>query len=165
MNKALLEAFRHNEWATKELLSFSRDLSEERLRSPAAGTYGDIMATFNHLILAEAGYFRSLSGNETTWAVKGDESADLSELVARVEDLERLWERFLSEPVDADRIIILDAGTYEAHAGVIVAQVLNHGNVHREQICSILTGLGIEPPDIQAWAYGDATGRGGPRKT
>jgi len=30
--------------------------------------------------------------------------------------------------------------------------------VHREQICSILTALGLEPPDLQVWAYAEATG-------
>jgi uncharacterized damage-inducible protein DinB len=40
---------------------------------------------------------------------------------------------------------------------VLVIQALHHGNPHREQICAILTGLGIEPPDIQARAYAEAT--------
>ena len=30
---------------------------------------------------------------------------------------------------------------------------INHANHHREQVCAILTGLGIQPPDIQAWEY------------
>ena len=41
---------------------------------------------------------------------------------------------------------------------MLVIQALHHGNAHREQICVVLTGLGIEPPDIQAWAYAEATG-------
>jgi hypothetical protein len=48
---------------------------------------------------------------------------------------------------------------YEVEAGVIHAQIANHGNVHREQVCAILTSLGIEPPDISGWAFGVATGR------
>jgi uncharacterized damage-inducible protein DinB len=47
----------------------------------------------------------------------------------------------------------------EVRAGVIVAQALHHGNAHREQICAILTSLGIEPPDIQPWECAWATGR------
>ncbi len=69
----------------------------------------------------------------------------------------------LSERLDAERVIILDQGAYQAHAGVLVAQALHHGNAHREQICPILTGAGLQPPDVQAWAYADATGRGGER--
>jgi len=31
--------------------------------------------------------------------------------------------------------------------------VINHATEHREQIKAIMTGLGIEPPDLQGWAY------------
>jgi hypothetical protein len=55
------------------------------------------------------------------------------------------------------------AADRQAHAGVLVAQALHHGNAHREQICAILTGAGMQPRDVQAWAYADATGRGGER--
>jgi uncharacterized damage-inducible protein DinB len=40
-----------------------------------------------------------------------------------------------------------------------VAEALHHGNVHREQICAILTSLGAQPPDIQPWGFADDTGR------
>lgn len=160
MNEALLEAFRHNDWATKQLLAACRGLSEVQLTSPATGSFGGILATFNHLVRAEGGYLLRLAGSAPAWAVAREESADLARLEARIEETERLWERFLSEPLDAERVIILDEGTYEAHAGVIVTQALHHGSAHREQICAILTGFGMQPPDVQAWAYADATGRG-----
>ena len=32
-------------------------------------------------------------------------------------------------------------------------------SVHREQICSMLTSLGYEPPDIQPLGFADETGR------
>jgi uncharacterized damage-inducible protein DinB len=78
----------------------------------------------------------------------------------RVAETERNWERFLTEPLDGERVLLLDHGTYEAHAGVLIAQALHHGTAHREQICAMLTGFGVEPPDIQAWDYAHATGRG-----
>ena len=160
MNGALREAFRHNAWATKQLLAFCRGLSEQQLTSPATGSFGGIRATFNHVVRSDAGYLRSLTGDGPPWATDDAEEADLDQLEARAAETEQGWDRFVARPVDAERVIVLDAGTYEAHAGVIVAQALHHANAHREQICAILTGLGMEPPDIQAWAYGDATGRG-----
>ncbi len=160
MNEALLDAFRHNSWATKQLIAACRGLSEEQLTAPAAGSFGGILATFNHIILSDAGYLRRLSGSAPAWVVDREESADLGQLEARVEVTERIWERFLSEPIDAERVLILDEGAYEAHAGVLIAQALHHGNAHREQICAMLTGFGVEPPDVQVWAYGEATGRG-----
>ena len=34
----------------------------------------------------------------------------------------QLWERLLSEPVDAERVFVVDDGALEVRAGVIVAQ-------------------------------------------
>jgi uncharacterized damage-inducible protein DinB len=158
MNEALLEAFRHNSWATRELLGVCPDLSEEQLTTPAAGTFGSILETFNHIVRSDAAYVRRLLGSGPAW-LDQDESADLAELGTRVDETAQLWERLLAEPVDAERVIVVDEGANEVRAGVFVAQALHHGNAHREQICAILTGHGIEPPDVQAWGYAWATGR------
>jgi uncharacterized damage-inducible protein DinB len=173
LNGALIEAFRHDAWATRELLEFCRDLSAEQLTTPGMGTYAGILETFNHIVLAEARYLRRLAGGGPPW-VDSDGGSDpgdvdlstihLDELGSRVEETQKRWEMLLSEPFDAERLIILDEGAYQANAGVLVAQALFHGNAHREQICAMLTAAGVQPPDVQAWAYADATGRGGERK-
>src|SRR5262249_58784907 len=113
MNEALLDAFRHNSWATKQLITVCRGLSHQQLTAPATASFGSILATFNHIILADAGYLRRLSGSVPAWAVDREESADLGQLEARVEETAQNWERFLSEPIDAERVLILDEGTYE----------------------------------------------------
>lgn len=164
MNEVLLDAFRHNSWATQQLIAACRGLSQEQLTAFATAGFGDILATFNHIILSDAGYLRRLSGLAPAWLLDRQASADLDQLEAWVEETARNWEQFLAGPIDAERLILLDEGTYEAHAGVLIAQALHHGNAHREQICAILTGLGVEPPDIQGWAYGEAVGRGRARK-
>jgi uncharacterized damage-inducible protein DinB len=160
MNEALLDAFRHSSWATKQLLVACRSLSEEQITSSALGGFGNILDTFNHIILSDAGYLRRLSDNAPAWLIDREKSADLTQLEERVAETERMWEQFLFKPIDAERVLILGEGSYEVHAGVLIAQALHHGNAHREQICAILTGLGVEPPDVQAWAYAEATGRG-----
>src|SRR5438270_2976652 len=169
LNGALLDAFRHNAWATKQLLEFCRDLSVEQLIAPGVGTYGGILETFNHIVLADARYLRRLTGSGPQWVDRGggsdpgdvdSESVDIDQLSSMVDETERLWEKLLSEPLDSERLLILDDGAYQAHAGVLVAQALHHGNAHREQICAILTAVGKQPPDVQAWAYANATGRG-----
>jgi hypothetical protein len=48
---------------------------------------------------------------------------------------------------------------YLAPVGVRLAQVVQHGTDHWSQVSTALTLLGVEPPDIAVWAYGDATGR------
>lgn len=158
VNEALLEAFRHNGWATRQLLAFCRGLSEEQLTSPSAGGYGSILATFSHIVLADAGYLGRLGGRAPAW-LGSSEGADVDQLEDWVEETEQLWEQLLSEPVDAERLIVVDNGANEVRAGVFVAQALHHGNSHREQICATLTSLRMQPPDVQAWGYAWATGR------
>ncbi|HYM50625.1 MAG TPA: DinB family protein [Candidatus Limnocylindrales bacterium] len=171
VNGALQEAFRHNAWATRELLEFCRSLPAEQLTTPGVGTYGGVLETFNHLILAEARYLRRLAGSAPAWVDEGgNDPGDvdpkkirIDELRSRADETEKRWETLLVGPVDSERVILLDEGAYQVHAGVLVAQALHHGNAHREQICAMLTGSGLQPPDVQAWAYAEATGRGGPR--
>jgi uncharacterized damage-inducible protein DinB len=157
MNEVLLEAFRHNAWATKELLRFCTAEEAARIDASTTGAYGTIAQTFNHLVASEAGYARRCTGTEVAWF--GDEHADLETLDARADELLRLWETTLTDQVDGTKKVLLDQGTYETHMSIIWAQALHHGTLHREQICSILTSLGLEPPDLQVWAYADATGR------
>ena len=160
MDELLLEAFRHNSWATKRLLEFCRSLTPDQLNATAPGTFGSIISTFNHVIYADANYLPRARITRPAWA-DGDESdvSALSELEGRVDETAKLWEQYLADPLDARFKLSLDQGAYEAESFVPVVQALHHGNVHREQICSVLTVLGLEPPDLQVWAYAEATGR------
>jgi uncharacterized damage-inducible protein DinB len=159
MQEILLEAFRHHAWASKQLLAACRGLPHEQLRLPgtAAGTDRGILAIFNHLTQADRGYV-SRRGERPDWVEHEEDSADLDELERRADENAQVWERFLAQPLEASKRIMLDQGAFEAEQSVLVVQALHHGNAHREQISAVLTGLGIEPPDIQAWAYAQATG-------
>jgi uncharacterized damage-inducible protein DinB len=102
VNGALLEAFRHNSWATSQLLVFCRDLPEEQLAASATGAYGSIRSTFNHLVLSDGRYLRRLAGDAPAWVDRPDD-ADLDELAAQAEEAGQLWERLLSEPASSSR--------------------------------------------------------------
>jgi carboxymethylenebutenolidase len=43
--------------------------------------------------------------------------------------------------------------------GIRVAQIVHHGSDHRSQVCTGLTSLGVQPPDIDLWAYGAEMGK------
>ncbi len=38
-----------------------------------------------------------------------------------------------------------------------MVQAINHATEHREQISSMLSALGVTPPELDGWAYGEAT--------
>jgi uncharacterized damage-inducible protein DinB len=123
------------------------------------GTFGGILSTLRHIIVSDGSSVRRLAQSDLAWVDSHDEDADLRKLLVWASEAEQLWEELLAKPIDVERVVIVDNGTREVHAGIFVAQALNHANHHREQVCAILTGLGIQPPDIQAWEYAWATGR------
>jgi len=159
MNELLREAFRHNAWAGRELLAFCRSLTPEQLRATTQGTYGSIIDTLNHHINWDPAYLPRDRVERPEWAGDDETIDDLDVLASRVDESARLWEAYLSgDPLGADHKLLLDQGAYEVSASIPVVQALHHGNVHREQVCSIITSLGLEPPDLQPWTYAEAAG-------
>lgn len=160
MNEVLFDSIRHNNWATGRLVEFCREqgLSEEQIRARGVGTYGDIRETLNHIIVCDGSYVRRMLDIPLEWA-SSEVDVELAQLAERAAELSRLWEQVLANPIDVERVLVIDDGAEEVRLGIFVAQALNHANHHREQVCAILTGLGIQPPDLQAWEYAWVTGR------
>ena len=74
----------------------------------------------------------------------------------------KAWAALLGEELDPDAIVVRrrsDGSEGHAPAGIRLAQALHHGTDHRSQICTILTGLGVEPPAIDVWDFADRQGR------
>jgi uncharacterized damage-inducible protein DinB len=161
VNEALLDPVRHNNWATQHLVRFCRDqnLSAEQLEVRGVGTYGGILATLHHIITCDGSYVGRLAGTPLDWAADEDEKTGFDQLEAWAAEAEQMWEQVLAGPIDTERVVVVDNGAHAVRAGLFIAQAINHANHHREQVCAILTGLGIEPPDIQAWEYAWVTGR------
>ncbi len=47
---------------------------------------------------------------------------------------------------------------YGAEPWVLLVQVIDHAAEHREQIKSMISALGITPPDTSGWDFGEAAG-------
>ena len=158
MNEILIEAFQQKNWAMKALIATCESCSIDELTRPAAG-FGSILATLNHLVSADERYIANFDGGRAVWGVADRETNDLRELTARLEESSARWNWFLREPIDGERLAFLDDGAYETHAAVVVIQALHHASIHDEQVCKSLETIGVEPPDLQPWAYADETGR------
>ncbi|HLT18967.1 MAG TPA: DinB family protein [Thermomicrobiales bacterium] len=154
MNDGLIDGFRYNTWATRELLAVARTLTDEQLNATAVGAYGSIIDTLRHIVQGEAWDCARLTGEQLSWDIRAeDDDADLDELSRRVDELEERWERFLGTPFDAERTFVIpwhDGGARDVPAGIFLIGALHHGIEHRSQICTILTSLGIDPPDYGA---------------
>ncbi len=162
MTDAILDSFRHEAWANRRLLEFCQRLSDDQLASSQPGGYGAIQPTLQHISGSQAFFRYLLTGDFPDWGWQDDQLASLERMQGWAEDMAAFWEDLLSRPVEADALIVRSMGqegVREARAGVVLAQALHHGNAHREQVSAALTALGVEPPDISAWAYGQHAGR------
>jgi len=86
---------------------------------------------------------------------------DLAELRAVMERNGQAPPRLLSEGVDPSEVLVRtwdDGSETRAPYGIRLAQALHHGTDHRSQICTALTTLGIEPPLIDVWDFGEQAG-------
>jgi uncharacterized damage-inducible protein DinB len=156
----LSDAFAHHAWATLRVLDACDALSAEQLETDAPGTYGPIIVTLRHLIGADSWYLHRLS--DERYPTIEEEGMDLAELRAAMEHNAAAWPEILAADPDPDEFLEVrrdDGSAYRATRGIRLAQVIHHGTDHRSQICTALTSLGIEPPEIGVWEYGDAVGR------
>ena len=42
---------------------------------------------------------------------------------------------------------------------LFLIQAINHGTEHRSQIATILTQIGVEPPEMDGWTYFETSGQ------
>jgi uncharacterized damage-inducible protein DinB len=163
MTSSLLgDGFAHHTWATLQVMDACAALSTEQLETTVPGTYGSILDTMRHIVGADSGYLYRLSGER--YPRIEAEGMDLAELRAVMDRNAAAWPEVLGADPDPDEFIEVrdDDGTgYRAAKGIRLAQVLHHGTDHRSQICTALTSLGIEPPEIGVWEYGATADRAG----
>jgi uncharacterized damage-inducible protein DinB len=161
VSRSLLDdAFSHHIWATARLIDACLGLSAEQLETKVPGTYGSIIGTLRHLVDGDAFYLYGLTGDRVH--VINTEGMDLRELQSAIKTNGAAWSRLLAQHPDPDAITLErddDGFTRRATMGIRFAQALYHGTDHRSQVCTTLTQLGMEPPDIQVWEYGKRSGR------
>jgi uncharacterized damage-inducible protein DinB len=92
-----------------------------------------------------------------------DHSGDsLRELRAAMEANGVEWQAVVSDDLDPTEVVVRhrpDGSESHAPLGIRIAQVLHHGTDHRSQVCTALTNLGVEPPEIDVWDFGWLDGR------
>jgi uncharacterized damage-inducible protein DinB len=154
----LARLFEHNNWANAQIIQVCATLCAEQLNAqPGAAALGTIRETLFHLVSAQQGYLNLL-----TLPVEERHKASLAfaELLdaanASGESLLTLARDPQSEHLLNPQVKTTDG--YYVAPWVVMLQVINHATEHREQIKSMLTALGITPPSIDGWDYGEVSG-------
>lgn len=161
MAKSILaDAFEHHHWANGQILDACASLRPDQLASPVSGTYGSIESTLHHLIQADSFYLWVYNGS-TGPMIRKDDPLSIDELRAANDRHAARYRQLLAGPLDPDEDVAEHGEGWDffAKQGIRIAQIVHHGSDHRSQICTGLTALGIEPPDIDLWAYGKAVDR------
>jgi len=152
----LTHVLRHNTWANLTLLDFCREVDPAILDMSARGTYGTVYGTLQHLVGAQQWYVQLITGELLGTRIRRTERRAVEDLIAVAT---ATGERSLriAETEDPDRRVEMNESRAST-VGVIVAQLVHHGNEHRTQATTILGANGLEPPPISGWGYGRAAG-------
>ncbi len=155
------DAFAHHIWATERLIDTCEALDPQLLDAGAPGTYGTIHRTLHHLVESDRWYLRFHTPDEKLGAIEEEPPLSLPELRTEWHRNREAWAEVIANETDpeADSAERGDGWVFHAPVAFRLAQVIHHGTDHRSQVCTILSTLGIEPPEIDVWAYGEATGR------
>lgn len=161
MNVILADLFRHNLWANERMFEACASLTDEQLASDVAGTFGRLDETLIHLAGAEGGYLHRLTGWTPPPGYGLGEGVAYPGVGLLLERLRMTGELLIDMARDlpTDRVLH-DDDHGPLPAWVVLLQAAYHATEHRQQIATILTQLGIEPPEPDLWAFDEARRRG-----
>ncbi len=151
----LVKLFEHNNWANLQIIQACSALGDEQLDAePPSATQGSIRSTLMHLVSSQRGYLSLLT-------VPVEERLQAASAITDLQESARLSGEgllaLMKEEHKFPKTRLQTTDGYYVEPWVVVLQVINHATEHREQIKSMLSALGVNPPDIDGWDYGEAT--------
>lgn len=153
----LEKLYEHNNWANLQIIEACLALTDEQLDAqPHSATIGSIRDALEHFITSQQGYLRLLT-MPLEQRLNPVPDPPLGEMV---EAARRSGEGFVALMRDLSNIPATPVETrdgYYVETWVLIVQAINHATEHREQIKSMLTALGVTPPNIDGWDYGEVT--------
>jgi len=144
-------------WANLVLLRACSGLRDEQLdATPRSPKEWSIRQVLLHLVESERGYLSLLADGAP------DDVPDVGTFDGLTKAATRCGEGLRAIADDAaallERQAIRTRDEYMVEPWVVLVQALGHGVDHRRQVCGILRALGVEPPRLDGWAFGEAVG-------
>ena len=152
----LEKLFEHNNWANGKIIQACSALGDEQLDAePQSATKGTIRRTLIHLVSSQYSYLKTLTlPLEARWDSVTVEFAELQESASMSGEGLLALARGEQKPLTAQ---IQTRDNFYVEPWVLMVQIINHATEHREQINSMMSALGITPPDLDGWNYGETT--------
>ncbi|MCZ7547158.1 MAG: DinB family protein [Anaerolineae bacterium] len=136
------------------LLERCAELTPEQLDATIPGAYSSIYDTLQHIVTTEQSYFSRISTGQPYRRPSNAPRMTQAEMADALRATGSGLVEWAPKIQAGDMVEIDWEGTPRAvPKAIVLAQVINHATEHREQIKAILTQLGIEPPDLQAWSF------------
>ena len=155
-DNVLAGLFEHNNWANLQIIEACAALSNEQLDAePQSATFGSIRVTLTHLVAAQQGYLSLLTLPIESRHKISPSFAELPQVASS--SGEGLLELARNESSTLLRIRVQTTDGYFIEPWVVMVQAINHATEHREQINSMISALGVTPPDLDGWSYGEFT--------
>ncbi len=150
--------FAYNEWANARLVAAVSGLSDEGFARPIASSFGSVRDTLAHIVSGEWIWLQRFKGENPTAIPHWVRSADRSELVARLAQVEAEWREFLAPVSDAQLAApvvyrLLSGQGHRNALGELIQHVVNHSTYHRGQAVTQLRQLGATPPSTDPVAF------------
>jgi uncharacterized damage-inducible protein DinB len=148
----------HNNWANDKIIQACVPLTAGQLDAePKSATQGSIRSTLVHLVTGQRGYLRllTLPVEERREKLPAPSFAELQSSAR--ESGEALLTLARNEASLSKMSRRQETEGWFVEPWVLMVQITNHATEHREQIKSMLTGLGVTPPSIDGWDYGEFT--------
>ncbi|MEO6397001.1 MAG: DinB family protein [Tepidiformaceae bacterium] len=151
MHTYLQRLIEYNNWANRELIERLGALPPETLDATAPGVYGSLRETLLHLLTSELSYHRRLTARPPA-DVATAEFADIAFLRQLAAQSAAELTAVADSLPDPGSFIQLSDG--KRSAATMLTQLFMHGCEHRTHVGTILCAHGIEPPDLDSWAFG-----------
>ena len=156
----LTTLFKHHLWANLSLLEHCKQLSDEQLDTAVVGGFGSIRDTLTHIVTAEQSYYSRISTGQMYRHPENRAPmtiADLKDAISKTGNGLITW----ATKVQAEDVVQInwDGTMRDVPKTILLTQAINHATEHRSQIMTILTQLGIQPPELDSWSYFDQLGQ------
>lgn len=155
----LTTLFSHHLWANVRLLERCAALTSEQLDTRMAGAYGSIRDTLQHIVTSEQSYFSRISTGQRRSRPEDAPPLTLAEMLESARATGSGLIEWASKVQAGDTVRIDWDGTpRDVPKTILLTQAINHATEHRAQVMTIMTQLGIQPPESDGWTYFDERG-------
>jgi uncharacterized damage-inducible protein DinB len=152
----LTTIYRHNLWANQRLLECCAKLTDEQLDSTISGTFGTIRDTLVHIITSEQSYLVRISTGKPRPKGDGEKQYTIAELMTMAQSAGQGLVEWASKVKPEETVVVdWDGVPRDVPKTIILTQAIHHSIEHRAQVMTVLTQLGVEPPDLQGWEFFD----------